>query len=278
MMEFEKFMTDEGKAQGTMRKYTENVNVYKRWYAETFGQELEKLYRANILEYKSYLKNIKQLNAKTINAKLSAFLKYNEFLKAQGTQDLLVITKKDFIPVQTTTASPTTTTKLDVEKFRQKVLIEEGSRNYAICTVMAYAGLRISECLNLKMNDINTTSREIIVRSGKGGKQRITYMNDKIVEAIRSYQAERNEDGTSFLFLSNKGGNLDRSTINRMFNKYSDTITPHSLRHFFCTNALEAGGYGIHEVASLAGHSNIATTLIYTNPNVEKMKQKANLL
>jgi integrase/recombinase XerD len=47
---------------------------------------------------------------------------------------------------------------------------------------------------------------------------------------------------------------LDRSTVNKVFNKYSDKITPHTLRHFFCTIALESG-LSVHEVAYLAGHS-----------------------
>ena len=52
---------------------------------------------------------------------------------------------------------------------------------------------------------------------------------------------------------------------------------PHTLRHFFCSNALESG-YDINEVANQAGHSNIHTTLLYTNPTREKMKEKANRL
>jgi len=63
----------------------------------------------------------------------------------------------------------------------------------------------------------------------------------------------------------------------RVLNKFSDKITPHSLRHFYCTNALE-NGLSIHEVAQQAGHSNIHTTLMYTNPNLEDIKRKLNNL
>jgi len=55
--------------------------------------------------------------------------------------------------------------------------------------------------------------------------------------------------------------------------KYSDKITPHTLRHYFCTIALE-GGLSVHEVAYLAGHSNIHTTLIYLNPSREAIRNK----
>jgi integrase/recombinase XerD len=54
-------------------------------------------------------------------------------------------------------------------------------------------------------------------------------------------------------------------------------ITPKTLRHYFCSNALESG-YSIHEVANQAGHSNVQTTLIYSNPTAKEMKEKANRL
>jgi site-specific recombinase XerD len=276
-MEFQEYMINDHKSEGTISKYTENVGLYKKWYEETYGEKMEKLYRPNVLEFKSYLKNNKQLNGKTVNGKLSALLKYNEYLIDEGIQTDTVINKKDFISIQTNIASPTTRTKADVEKFRQTVLVNEGTRNFAIVTVLTYAGLRISEALSLKMGDFNLTTKEIIVRNGKGEKQRTVYLNDKIIEAVRAYLKERVEDGTNYLFLSNKGGMLSRSTINKMFNKYSDEISPHELRHSFCTMALEKG-FSLHETACMAGHSNVSTTMQYANPNITAMKEKMNLL
>ena len=111
---------------------------------------------------------------------------------------------------------------------------------------------------------------------GKGDKERVVFLNDKIVNAVQEYLSERSSD-SPYLFISRKGGRLDRSAINRVFNDCSDSITPHMLRHFFCTSAEEAG-YSTSEIANQAGHSNIHTTLIYTNPTREKMKEKANRL
>ncbi|MEC5393653.1 site-specific integrase, partial [Klebsiella pneumoniae] len=65
--------------------------------------------------------------------------------------------------------------------------------------------------------------------------------------------------------------------VNRIFKSYSNVITPYQLRHFFCTNAIEKG-FSIHEVANQAGHSNIHTTLLYTNPNQLQLKNKMELL
>jgi len=174
-------------------------------------------------------------------------------------------------------ASPTDISKKDVESFRQRILEHETKRDYAIVTIMAYAGLRISETLDLKFDDVNLTSREIVVKNGKGNKQRIVYINDKIMNAVKEYLKDRGNSESEYLFISRQNGQINRTRINQIFNKHSKTITPHKLRHFFCTNALEAG-YSIHEVANQAGHSNIHTSLLYTNPTREKMKEKANLL
>ncbi|NFI47848.1 transposase [Clostridium botulinum] len=274
---FKDYLVKEGKSSNTINTYTRHIQGYINWFKDTTGEEINKLYRSNILEYKSFLQNIKQDSAKTINNKLSALVKLNECLIENGIQADVVITKKDFIKVQSQVASLATVYKKDVEAFRQKVLEHEGLRNYAIVTIMAYAGLRISEVLNLKTNDVDLASKELIVKEGKGNKERIVYINSKIIESIKEYLKVRKEDNTDYLFISNKGGKLDRTVINKVFKKHSDKITPHTLRHFYCSNALEAG-FSVHEVANQAGHSNIHTTLLYTNPSKEKMKNKAELL
>lgn len=274
---FKNYLIENGKSENTIKSYINHLKGYFKWYEESFGEEPIKLYRQNVLDYKVYLQNIKKDNAKTINSKLSAIGRYNGFLMDCSIQNDIVISKRDNIKIQLQFASPSLVNKNDVESFRQKVLEHEGNRNYAIVTILAYGGLRISEALNIKLDDINLVSREVIIREGKGNKQRVVYINSKIINAVREYLKERKSCDLDYLFVSNKGNRVDRTVINKLFNKYSSDITPHTLRHFFCSNALETG-YSIHEVSNQAGHSNIHTTLLYTNPTKEKMKEKANLL
>ena len=143
--------------------------------------------------------------------------------------------------------------------------------------VLAYAGLRISECLELRMEDVSLQAREITVRHGKGDKMRVVYFGDKVVNAVREYLRSRPKTENPYLFPGRGNSHLTRGQVNRIFNAHSTSITPHTLRHFFCSNALE-NGYSIGELANQAGHSNIHTTLLYTNPTREKMKEKANML
>ncbi|AJK38516.1 TnP I resolvase [Bacillus thuringiensis] len=271
----------ENKTENTVQGYTSGIRQYIKWFEGSYDRKLTKLYRQNILEYISYLKNVKMLNAKSINHKISSLAKFNEFLIQKGSQQDQVILKTDMIKVQTVYASPTQIVELDVKKFLQSVLEDNNKRNYAIATLLAYTGVRISEALSIKMNDFNLQTGECIIRSGKGGKQRIVLLNSKVLSAIKDYLIDRKTYSTAhespYLFISKKREKLDRTVVNRIFKSYSNVITPHQLRHFFCTNAIEKG-FSIHEVANQAGHSNIHTTLLYTNPNQLQLKNKMELL
>ncbi|MFM9329035.1 tyrosine-type recombinase/integrase [Paenibacillus mesotrionivorans] len=278
---FEDYLKISGKSGNTIKGYVLNVKIYLKWFQDSFGQVCTVLYRQNILEFVSYLKNVKNQNAKTINHKLSSLRSYNEFLIAEGVQEDAVIHKTDMIKVQTAYASPTQVSEIEVKQFMQKVLGSKDSRNYAIVTLLAYTGMRISEALSIRLKDLNLQTGECIIRNGKGDKQRDVIMNSKLILAIREYMKNRLQYTTAssspYLFVSKKNDTLDRTVVNRIFQRYSKVITPHQLRHYYCTNALEKG-FTIHEVANQAGHSNINTTLLYTNPDKAKLKKKMELL
>ena len=272
---FSLYLHTMGKSPGTVSIYCQNISQFLRWCEETFGERPSQLYRANVLEYISYMRNIRGYSPKTVNHHLSSLRSYNDWLIESGQQTDTVILKNDFMKILLQYASPSTVTKKDVEAFRQRLLESGSKRDYAIVTLFAYSGIRRSECADLKLDQVDLIAREIRV-IGKGDKQRLVYINDKIVHALREYLKERRSDSPYF-FVSRQSEKLTTSRINQIFNRYSDVITPKSLRHFFCSNALE-NGYSIHEVANQAGHSNVQTTLIYANPTAQAMKDKANKL
>ena len=278
---FRTYLLDEGKSENTVNTYMAKVQEYFKWFRETYDAECKKLYRENVLDYRTYLLNVKKykgknLNGKTVNGKLSALYSFNKFLISEKVQEEVVLSKSDFVRVQIDYANPCIITKTDVERFRQKILESGDKRLYALVTILDYAGLRISEALDIKLQDYSLEAKELIVRRGKGDKQRIVYLNSKIINAIKEYLKVRKAE-SDYLFVSRQSEKVDRTVINKHFKKYSKTITPHMLRHFYATHCLEMG-YSVHEVAYQAGHRDIKTTLIYTNPSREEMKRKAELL
>lgn len=283
LKEFEQYLLNEDKSINTVKGYVQSVGGFLNWFDESKGVDFTKLHRENVREYISFLKTVKQSKPKTINTKMNALVKFNEFLVENQVQTDVVLTKKDYVKVQQQYASLAKVEYKDVEKFRQLVLDSGNKRNYAIITIMAYAGLRISEALHIKMNDFNLASREIIVKEGKGDKNRTVFMSDKVKTALRGWLKVRKDEGIEhdYLFVSNRNKPLDRTTINKLFKEFAEQvgkeISPHDLRHFFCSHAINSG-MSVHEVANQAGHSNIQTTLLYTNPTKDDLINKMNQL
>ena len=286
MKKFEDYLLNEGKSENTVKSYIQSVNGFLKWFDESKGVEFTKLHNENVREYTAYLKTVKQSKPKTVNVKLNALVKFNEFLVEEGVQPEMVIAKNNYVRVQSPYASLAKITQKDVEKFRQLILdskSRDNKRNYTIVTIMAYSGLRISETLHLKMNDFTFVPGKIIVKDGKGEKTRTVFMSDKIKDALKSWLKVREEKGidSEYLFVSNRNKPLDRTTVNKLFNEHAEQlgkeITPHDLRHFFCSYAFECG-LDVHEVANQAGHSDIQTTLLYLNPTKEELMKKMNRL
>ncbi len=115
--QFSSYLKQENKTENTVQGYTSGIRQYIKWFEGSYDRKLTKLYRQNILEYISYLKNVKMLNAKSINHKISSLAKFNEFLIQKGSQQDQVILKTDMIKVQTVYASPTQIVELDVKSF-----------------------------------------------------------------------------------------------------------------------------------------------------------------
>ena len=122
--EFKRKMFLEGKSDRTVEVYSNSVKEYFRWFYESYGDvEYKRLYRENILEYKSYLKNIKKslhsgnhLCPKSINSKLSALICFNELMEP----DNIVVSKRDLIKIQSEMVSPTSITKKEIEELDRK--------------------------------------------------------------------------------------------------------------------------------------------------------------
>lgn len=214
-----------------------------------------------------------------MNSKLSALICFNELIEP----DNIVVSKRDLIKIQAELVAPTDITKKEVEEFRQIVLQSEGctaKRNYAIVTILAYAGLRISECLNIRKSDICLESNHLKVVNGKGEKARIVIINSKIVSAVREYQREDQVE-SEWVFHNSRGERLNQTTINRVFKLCCPkglNITPHTLRHFYVMNAVSTGLFTIPEIAGQMGHSSIKTTMRYMNPNLDEVRKKTEYL
>jgi integrase/recombinase XerD len=285
--EFEQYLLLKGKSRNTISSYLVAVKVYIKWFQDRYQKIPHQLLAENVADFKSYLQH-KGIAPSTFNSHLAGLRSWNQYLIHIGKQDHLAIRKEDFKKVQHGYASPAVHSEPDVQRFIQTVLESGNKRDYVLVNLLAYTGLRISEALCLTLDDVHLESQELMVRDGKGNKSRTVFLSDKVVRLLRDYlKHERSKyrlaEMSPYLFLSNRSRQLSRITVFKSFKKYSElaniqpAISPHDLRHFFCSNALEKG-LNVHEVASIAGHSNIHTTLLYTNPSRKAMLEKINQL
>lgn len=206
MKEFKEYLIRIGKSENTALTYCRNIRMYFSWCRDSFGSEPKELYRSNVLEYISYMRNIRGYSPKSVNNHLSALRCLNKYLVQSGRQLDMAVLDSDFMKVQIQYASPCSVDKKEVEAFRQRMLESGSKRDFAIVTLLVYAGLRRSECVNLKLDQVDLIAKEIRV-IGKGDKQRLVYINDRIAAAIREYLKERNAD-SPYLFASRQCAKL----------------------------------------------------------------------
>ena len=156
-----------------------------------------------------------------------------------------------------------------------------GIRDRAMLETMYSSGLRVSELLNRKKGSINF-KQGIITVFGKGSKERKVPIADYALEYVKKYIHEvRNKSefkGTEYLFLNKNGEPLSRVYFFRKIKDYAilagieTSISPHTLRHSFATHLLNHGAQ-LRLVQEMLGHTNIATTQIYTHVSSEKLKE-----
>ncbi len=150
-----------------------------------------------------------------------------------------------------------------------------GTAKSRLILEMLYAtGLRVSELIALKKQDINLAERIGFVRKGKGKKDRIFKIPEHLVDAIEKLMKSNKSE---YLFSGPKG-KLSPRNIQKIIQyartkaKINKKVTPHTLRHSFATHLLEAG-VDIRKIQVLLGHENLSTTQIYTHVSTEEIKK-----
>lgn len=155
-------------------------------------------------------------------------------------------------------------------------------RDRAILELLYGAGLRAGEVVGLNLGDVDLRERVVRVR-GKGNKERLAVFGEPCERALRAYLAGERSQGAGAepsdpLFVNDKGKRLSVRSLQRVVERrrkalgFSESVTPHTLRHSFATHLL-TGGADLRTVQQLLGHESLATTQVYTHVSIERLRE-----
>jgi integrase/recombinase XerD len=166
---------------------------------------------------------------------------------------------------------------LSVEEIFKIISSTNNIKHKCILSLLYSAGLRRQELLNLKIEDIDSDRMTIVIREGKGRKDRYTILSTKVLEDLRVYFIEWKPK--IYLFEGSKGNQYGRSSVSKILQRAAKKagiqkkVTPHMLRHSFATHLLESGT-DLRYIQTLLGHNSSKTTEIYTRVtfgNIQKV-------
>ncbi|MBC8311249.1 MAG: site-specific tyrosine recombinase XerD [Candidatus Marinimicrobia bacterium] len=243
----------------------------------------QKITLKHIRAYINQFSSIVKPKSSTLSRVLSSLRGFHQYLLLKG------MSKKD--PTELLESPklqkniPETLTVKEFESILNAVDLDDihGQRNYAIISMLYSSGLRVSELSQLKLTSIRW-DEELLRIIGKGNKERIVPLGNKLANVLRIYIEEdrpkyaNKGKGLGAVFLNNRGRMLSRMAIWKILNKpvnivgFQKKVSPHTLRHSFATHLLE-GGADLRIVQELLGHSDLSSTQIYTHLDKIHLKE-----
>jgi integrase/recombinase XerD len=271
-------------SENTLTSYSRDINKFLDFIENKKVKSLNDVKQSLVLDYLSFLRK-SSIAVRSSSRNLSAlktffkFLTREKFIKTNPTLNI------DSPKIFKKLPSYLTTSEVESLLAAPKTDTKVGLRDKAMFELLYATGIRVSELIMLKIENINYNVGFINV-FGKGKKERIVPLADSAVKWIREYLETVRESlikGESsderYVFVSMRGsGSLSRVSVWKMIKKYAliagiyKNISPHTIRHSFATHLLENEA-DLRSVQMMLGHSDISTTQIYTHITNERMKK-----
>ena len=266
---------EKGLAANTIEAYRRDLAEFLDFCTEKGAEDIQNITRSHINGYIMMLhdKNLTATSVMRKTASLRGFFKWlcaNEICTTNPALTLEHPKVPKKLPKVMTIEEINTLLSQNLNK-REKVILE----------LLYGCGLRVSELVNLKINDMDLSAKYLQC-TGKGSKERIVPIGSKALKAIKDYEKERdfilqkNRLTSKNLLLTEDGKNITRQEvytfIHKLGEKIHKSISPHTLRHTFATHLLENGA-DLRVVQELLGHSDVATTQLYTHISKKRLKE-----
>ena len=261
IISFRRWLKRRNLSPNTIRSYLNNLKLFVIW----LPVPLERANRDTINAYVEHLMQ-RHMAPKTINCHLNAISRFYNFLRYE--QGLNVVNPVgSAAKIRMPKPLPRHLEQDQVDQFF-KVITDK--RDKAIFKLMLRCGLRVEEVVNLRLDTVDIKRRKIVIRCGKGEKDRVVYVSDDACQALASYLRVRPSRKTRRLFLVNKGSCKGKALsirgIQKRIEYYSRKskvkVSCHQLRHTMATQLLNAD-IDLVTIQDLLGHNCFATTERY---------------
>lgn len=264
---------ERGLSENTINSYGIDLKLFLEYLRENEIPSFKQVNKEVIVNYMQSEKNNNKANSSILRS-VSSLRKFFQYLAQEK-----IIEKDPMLLIDTPKKKqhlPQVLTKEEVEKLLRSPNTGQvlGLRDRAMLELMYATGLRISEIINLKLEDLHLTMGTLQTL-GKGHKERIVPVGDEAIKWVNRYLEEARpkllkQKCSNYLFLNFHGNNLTRQGVWKNLKAevrkagIQKNITPHTLRHSFATHILENGA-DLRIVQELLGHADISTTQIYTH-------------
>ncbi len=270
-------LIDKNYSNNTIESYKEDLLKFSEFFN---NKDISSIDIDDLKRYVKYLNN-QELNELSISRNISCIKSFYKYLNIEK-----IIENNPsnslFLP-KVRKKLPNTLSEEEVDLLLDIKLTDMFSyRNKAMLEVLYATGLRVSELVNLKMENIDFES-DIIRTYGKGNKERVIpigeYAKIYLEKYLNEYRYQMLKHGNNeYVFLNNHGKNMTRQGFFKIIKQIANDagikkeISPHILRHSFASHLLKHGA-DLRTIQELLGHSNVSTTQIYTHISNEELKE-----
>ena len=275
-------VVSKGYSANTVRNYGTYLNAFDTWAEERKIIHIEDLESEDVVDFQVERLNSEQKSKKTQNYYLIAL---RALLKYLINRDVDVMSPEKITLSKTGDRQVSFLDSDEVEQIHAGFMTDElaGKRDLAIFSVLYATGLRVSELVALKRNQVSIVSGEFSVR-GKGGKVRPVFLTETAKDDLGEYLESRTDTNPYLFIRHHQNPELDSNklplsarSVQRMILAAAKRvgvvkpISPHKLRHSFATDLLRNGA-DLRSVQALLGHSSITTTQVYTHVTDASLK------
>lgn len=271
---------ERGLSNNTIISYREDLNNYIDFIEKNNINSLSKISKDNITGFMLNQKD-RGIAPNSVARRLAAIRMFHRFLARERILKNDPSTLVDSPKLWKRVPDALTVNEVEALISQPNVHDPQGVRDRAILETLYATGMRVSEAVNLKKDNINLDIG-FLRCIGKGNKERVIPLGKKAIASIKRYMEVsrpkflKNKE-SEFLFVSRCGKKISRQSFWKIIKKYSrmarikKPIKTHTLRHSFATHLLEHGA-DLRSVQEMLGHADISTTQIYTHVNKDRLK------